>query len=84
MVILKMSSKGRLALPAAVRRKLGLAAGSRLELSEEPDGIKLRVARAAHALSVADLAGVVTAPTRGRARRLLDLDSASLLRRAGR
>ena len=45
MSTLLVSSKGQIVLPAAIRRRLGLGPGSRLEVLEEADGLKLRVAR---------------------------------------
>jgi AbrB family looped-hinge helix DNA binding protein len=47
-----VSSKGQVVLPAELRNRLGLAAGARLEISEEADG--LRLTRSAHT------AGLVT------------------------
>lgn len=74
-----VSSKGQLVLPAPVRKRLGLGAGSRLELTEEADGLRLRVARAVPLVDVAGLAGMVKAASQGRARRLEEFDAAQLL-----
>ena len=79
MEFLLVSSKGQVVLPAPVRKRLGLGAGSRLEMTEEPDGLKLRVARAVPKVNIADLAGLVTAPRHGKPRRLEDFDAALLL-----
>ena len=46
MVTIVVSSKGQIVLPAALRRKLGMGAGARLEVVEQPEGLTLRVARA--------------------------------------
>lgn len=81
MSTLLVSSKGQIVLPAATRRRLGLGAGSRLEVSEEADGLRLRILRAVPAADVKALAGMVKAPRRGAARRLEDFDPASLLAR---
>ena len=81
MSILLVSSKGQIVLPAATRRRLGIGAGSRLEVSEEADGLKLRVVRAVPSADVRQLAGMVKAPSRGKARRLEDFDPATLLAR---
>ena len=78
MSTLVVSSKGQIVLPAASRRRLGLGAGSRLEVSEEPDGFRLRVLRSLPSVSVKQLAGMVKAPSRGVPRRLEDFDPASL------
>jgi antitoxin PrlF len=81
MTTVVVSSKGQIVLPADLRRRLGLGAGTRLELSEESDGLRLRVTRAVPEAAIADLAGLVKAPTRGTPRRLDDFDPASLLYR---
>lgn len=84
MPTLLVSSKGQIVLPAELRRKLGMGAGARLEVQEEPDGLKLRVVRSVATSDVAGLAGMVKAPTRGVARKLEDFDPARLLNRARR
>ena len=81
MSTLLVSSKGQIVLPAATRRRLGLGTGSRLELLEEADGLRLRVVRAVPKTDIESLAGMVKAPTRGVARRLEDFDPAALLAR---
>jgi AbrB family looped-hinge helix DNA binding protein len=84
MTTVVVSSKGQIVLPAELRRRLGLGAGARLEVCEEPDGLRLRVARAVPPTALADLAGMVKAPSRGVPRRLDDFDPASLLAEARR
>ncbi|MCY7306230.1 MAG: AbrB/MazE/SpoVT family DNA-binding domain-containing protein [Rhodoferax sp.] len=81
MSTLLVSSKGQIVLPAAIRRRLGLGAGSRLEISEESDGLKLRVSRAVPKSDLSLLAGMVRAPSRGAPRRLQDFDPAAMLAR---
>lgn len=82
MSTLVVSSKGQIVLPAAVRRKLGLGAGARLEVVEEADGLKLRVVRSVPPSDLELLAGMVKAPARGVPRRLEDFDPAALAARA--
>jgi AbrB family looped-hinge helix DNA binding protein len=84
MSTLLVSSKGQIVLPAALRRRLGMGAGARLEVVEEPDGLKLRVVRAVQAADVTGMAGMVKAPSRGVPRKLGDFDPASLVARGGR
>ena len=81
MANLVVSSKGQVVLPAALRRRLGIGAGARLEAVEEEDGLKLRVVRAVPRSDVLSLAGMLKAPTRGVPRSLDDFDAASLVRR---
>lgn len=81
MATLLVSSKGQIVLPAALRRRLGMGAGARLEAVEEADGLKLRVVRAVAAAPVENLAGMLTARARGVPRSLEDFDPASLAAR---
>ena len=83
MSTLLVSSKGQIVLPAALRRRLSLGAGTRLEVLEESDGIKLRVIRSVPKTDVAQLAGLVRARTLGVPRRLEDFDPAALTKRPG-
>ena len=81
MSTLLVSSKGQIVLPAALRRRLGMGAGARLEVVEEADGLRLRVVRSVPRTDVASLAGLLKAPTRSVARRLEDFDAAALVAR---
>ena len=82
MSTLLVSSKGQIVLPAALRRRLGMGAGARIEVLEESDGLKLRVVRAVTTTDMAGMAGMVKAPARGVPRQLEDFDPASLLTRS--
>ena len=82
MPTLLVSSKGQIVLPAALRRRLGMGAGARIDVLEEADGLKLRVVRAVETANVAEMAGMVKAPARGVSRRLEDFDPAALLARS--
>ena len=79
-----VSAKGQVVLPADLRRRLGLNPGARLEITEEPDGLRLRLQRSVSAAPVDELAGMVTAPSRGKPRKLSDFDPASLTAKARR
>jgi antitoxin PrlF len=79
-----VSSKGQIVLPAALRRRLGMGAGARIEVLEEADGLKLRVVRSVASANVNGMAGMVKAPARGVPRRLEDFDPASVLTRSRR
>ena len=81
MPTLVVSSKGQIVLPAALRRRLGMGAGARIEVLEESDGLKLRVIRAVSTADLTGMAGMVKAPAHGVPRRLEDFDPASLLAR---
>ena len=81
MATLRVSSKGQIVLPAALRRRLGMGSGATIEVLEEADGLKLLVVRPVAQVDMAGLAGMVRAPARGTPRRLEDFDPASLLTR---
>ncbi|MEO5733412.1 MAG: AbrB/MazE/SpoVT family DNA-binding domain-containing protein [Rubrivivax sp.] len=81
MPTLVVSTKGQIVLPATLRRRLGMGAGARLEVLEEPDGLKLRVLRPVATADVSELAGLVRAKPQGVARSLADFDAASTLSR---
>jgi antitoxin PrlF len=59
MPMLVVSSKGQIVLPVGLRNRLGLGAGARLEVLEEPHGLKLRVVRQLLTTEVEALAGMV-------------------------
>lgn len=82
MSTLLVSSKGQIVLPAAMRRRLGLGPGARLEVREEADGLTLRVVRSVRQVDLSALAGMVKAKAHGKPRRLEDFDAASLVVRA--
>lgn len=84
MATVLVSSKGQIVLPAEMRRRLGMGAGARIEVLEEPDGLKLRVVRSVATADMTGLAGLVNAPASGIPRRLEDFDPASLLTRSQR
>lgn len=79
-----VSSKGQIVLPAALRRRLGMGAGARIEVLEESDGLKLRVVRPVATTELTVMAGMVKASTHGVPRCLEDFDPASLLKRSRR
>lgn len=81
MTTMTVSSKGQIVLPADIRRRLGLMAGTQMEVIEEPDGVRLVVSRPVKPTSIAACAGMVTAPSKGKARKLAEFDPATLLQR---
>lgn len=84
MTTMTVSSKGQVVLPADIRRRLGLMAGTQMEVIEEPNGLRLVVSRPVKTTSVPACAGMVTAPSKGVPRRLEDFDPATLVRRGKR
>ncbi|HEY4066945.1 MAG TPA: AbrB/MazE/SpoVT family DNA-binding domain-containing protein [Burkholderiaceae bacterium] len=82
MPTIQVSSKGQIVLPAALRRRLGMGAGARIEVLEEADGLKLRVLRPVASANLVEAAGMLKATPRGVPRSLEDFDAASLLSRS--
>lgn len=76
MCTLTLSSKGQIVLPSALRRRLGLGVGAQLEVLEESDGLRLRVLQPSATFDLSQLAGMVKAPSRGKARKLEDFQPA--------
>ena len=83
MTVVTLSAKGQLVLPAKVRHRFGLTAGSQLELREEADGLRLSVLHRLHAQSVESGYGLIALRPSGKPRRLADFDAASLLAKSG-
>jgi len=79
MTVITLSGKGQLVLPATVRRRFGLVAGSRLELTEEADGLRLSVPHRSSTQNVESGYGLIALRPSGQPRRLADFDAASLL-----
>jgi AbrB family looped-hinge helix DNA binding protein len=76
-----VNAEGQITLPNTLRRRLGIETGAELEVSEEADGLRLRIIRTRACADVARLAGLVTAPSKGAPRSLEDFDPASFLTR---
>lgn len=53
----RVSSKGQLVLPAAIRRARGIGPGSIVEIEEVPGGVLLRLVRSPAEASLDDLVG---------------------------
>lgn len=81
MTTVVLSDERQVPLPADLRWRLGVGAGVRLELSEESDGLRLRVLPRRPLTDITNLAGMIKAPLHGAPRRLEDFDPASLLAR---
>ena len=67
-----MSSNGRLVIPEPMRRKLGIGAGSVMEVIANKGSIKLKVVREMPKQNIAELAGMVIAVSKGKRRSLDD------------
>lgn len=79
MLTVRVSSKGQIVLPAALRHRLGLATGASLQLEERSDGLSLTVLRAVPEVALGKLAGMIKARASGQARNLDDFDVAAML-----
>jgi AbrB family looped-hinge helix DNA binding protein len=81
MTTMTISSKGQIVLPANIRKRLGLMAGSQLEIIEEQDGLRLVPSHPIKPATVQSCAGMVTAPNTGKPRHLADFDVATNMAR---
>ena len=81
MTTMTISSKGQIVLPASIRRRLGLMAGTQLEIIEEQDGLRLVPSHPIKPATVKSCAGMVTAPKTGKSRSLADFDVATMTAR---
>ena len=81
MATMTISSKGQIVLPASIRRRLGLMAGTQLEIIEEQDGLRLVPSYPIKTATVKSCAGMITAPATGKSRCLADFDVATMLTR---
>ena len=84
MTTMTVSSKGQIVLPADIRRRLGLMAGTQMEIIEEPDGVRLVVSRPVNTANVNACIGMVTATSHGKPRKLSDFDVAFLLSKSAK
>ena len=81
MTTITISSKGQIVLPANIRKRLGLMAGSQLEIIEEQDGLRLVPSHPIKPATVKFCAGMVTAPKTGKPRHLAEFDVATIMAR---
>jgi antitoxin PrlF len=79
MATMTISSKGQIVLPADIRRRFGLMAGAQIEIIEDKNGLRLVPTHPVQSCTLAACAGMVTAPSKGKARRLADFDAATLV-----
>ncbi len=77
MTTLTVSSKGQVVLPANIRKRFGLKAGSQLELVESEQGLLLKVNTSIVPVQdVAACAGLIKIKSTGQKRSLDDFDTA--------
>lgn len=81
MASVTVSDKGQIVIPAAIRRRLGIVPGTRLEFTEEGAELRVRVERARRESTVAEGFGMLKYD--GPAHRLADFDVAAAMHEAG-
>jgi antitoxin PrlF len=74
-----VSDKGQVVIPAAIRRRLGIEPGTRLDFELEGDTIRVRPLRAVRRTRPEDGFGMLTCEQPGE-RRLADFDVAAAMR----
>jgi AbrB family looped-hinge helix DNA binding protein len=77
-----VSSKGQIVIPAGLRRRLDMGAGTRVEMFEESGRLRSRLARSVGKAALTTLAGMVKAPAGDVPGRPHDSDPASMLARS--
>lgn len=78
-MIVTVSSKGQVVIPAPIRQRLGIVPGSSLEILEQPDGTLLVSVRRAVAVTTID-EGYGMLRYSGPPRSLADFDAARAMR----
>jgi AbrB family looped-hinge helix DNA binding protein len=76
-----VSDKGQVVIPAAIRRRLGIAPGSRLDFELEGDSIRVRLLKSIPRSQAEDGYGMLRCELPGE-RRLADFDVAAAMREA--
>jgi AbrB family looped-hinge helix DNA binding protein len=79
MASVTVSDKGQVVIPAAIRRRLGIVPGTRLEFTEEGAEIRVRVQRVRRETRIEDGYGMLSYT--GSPHRLADFDVAAAMRR---
>jgi len=74
-----VSDKGQVVIPAGIRRRLGIAAGSKLDFELEGDSIRVRVRKSIPPSRADDGYGLLRCELPGE-RRLADFDVADAMR----
>ena len=77
-----VSDKGQVVIPAAIRRRLGIAPGSRLDFELEGDSIRVRLCKSIPPSRAEDGYGLLRCDLPGE-RRLADFDVAEAMRSRG-
>ena len=79
MSIVTVSDKGQVVIPAAIRRRMGIAPGSKLNFELEGDSIRVRLCKSIAPSRVEDGYGLLHCDLPGE-RRLADFDVADAMR----
>jgi antitoxin PrlF len=77
-----LTERGQVVVPADIRRKYGLSAGTQVEFVDDGGTIRLVVRRRVAPSDPQAGFGMIKVKSRGRARRLAEFDAASLLRKS--
>lgn len=75
-----LTEKGQVVIPAEIRARYGLTAGTQVEFVDDDGTIRLVVRRRIVPSDVAAGYGLVKLESKGKARRLADFDAAALLK----
>lgn len=79
-----LTERGQIVVPADIRRKYGLSAGTQVEFVDDGGSIRLVIRRRVPPTDPLAGYGMIKIRPRGRVRRLSDFDPATLTRKARR
>jgi antitoxin PrlF len=80
MTTVTVSDKGQVVIPAAIRRGLGIKAGTELEFELDGSEIRVSLRHSVPAASIEDGYGMLRAKSSAKPRRLEDFDVADAMR----
>jgi AbrB family looped-hinge helix DNA binding protein len=76
-----LTAKGQVVIPADIRARYGLVAGTQIEFVDDGSALRLVVRRRVQPSSMEAGFGMIRLPKTGRQRKLSEFDAADLLRR---
>jgi len=77
MAAARLTEKGQIVIPAEIRARYGLTAGTQVEFVDEGGAIRLLVRRRVTPTDPVDGFGLIKVPSKGKARRLEAFDAAA-------
>lgn len=82
MTTVTVSDKGQVVIPAAIRRGLGIKAGTELDFELDGSGIRINLRHSVPPADIESGYGMLRAKPAGKQRKLEDFDAAQAMRRS--